>query len=509
MNNRRNFLKLSAGMAVGSLAAALPASAAECKDTIKWDETHDIIIIGSGFAGLSAAINTKRQGINKVLVLEKMMQFGGNSAINGGWFAVPRNPTQLAQGIVNDSPEELVKDQVIAGRGLASEPHLLAIANRALDAYHLCVDSGVKFRDGFNQLVGGHNIARAVRTVDGTGGEITRNLYRVAKNEGVDLRNQQYVEDFIMEGNKVIGLKVRRNFRFPNLKTGEVVHIKADKGVVIATGGFAMNKELCAIFDPSIDPSMDCTNAHGATGEVTLTAMSHGALPVHMNMIQTGHWGSPDEGGFGWSNALLSITFHQGMIVSVLDSKRFMNERLDRKYCSDRILAQRNPDNSPAYPVGFFNANDFSLDDDRIGRALRDEMAWKLDSVQALADKFNMDAKALQASIDLYNQHVKRQNDPLFDREMDTAKHLAPPFIASRLWPKVHYCMGGLKTDADGRVIASKTLAPMENLYALGEATGGIHGVNRLSSCACLEGLAMGFVVANTITDTNAEQLKG
>lgn len=503
MHDRRSFLKLGAGAAIGGIAAALPTvvSAKECTSDIKWDETHDIIIIGSGFAGLSSAINIKRSGIRSVLVLEKMLQFGGNSAINGGWFAVPGNPIQVSQG-VKDSPALLVQDQIAAGRGMASEEHLTAIANRALDAFNLCVDSGVRFREGFNMLVGGHSIARAVRTVDGTGGEITRNLYKVAKSEGVDLRNQQYVEDFIMENNKVIGLKVRRNFRYPDLTTGEIVFIKANKGVVVATGGFAMNKQLCKLLDPSIDPTMDCTNAKGATGEVTLTAMSHGALAVHMNMIQTGHWGSPDEGGFGWSNALLSITWHEGMVVSVLNGKRFMNERADRKYCSDRILANRYADNSPAYPIAFFNYNDHP-DDDRVVRALRDEMAWKMDSIEQMATKFNIDPKALQESIDLHNKHVAERKDPLFDRVMDTAKHLAPPFVVSRIWPKVHYCMGGLKTDLGCRVIGSKNLEPMKNLYAVGEATGGVHGTTRLSSCACLEGLAGGFIIAETINSDN------
>ncbi|MCT7943733.1 flavocytochrome c [Shewanella holmiensis] len=503
MRDRRSFLKFGAGVAIGSVAATIPAMAStnDCGPAIKWDETHDIIIIGSGFGGLSSAINIKRSGIKSVLVLEKMLQFGGNSAINGGWFAVPGNPIQVSEG-VKDSPALLVQDQIAAGRGMASEEHLTAIANRALDAFNLCVDSGVRFREGFNMLVGGHSIARAVRTVDGTGGEITRNLYKVAKSEGVDLRNQQYVEDFIMENNKVIGLKVRRNFRYPDLTTGEIVFIKANKGVVVATGGFAMNKQLCKLLDPSIDPTMDCTNAKGATGEVTLTAMSHGALAVHMNMIQTGHWGSPDEGGFGWSNALLSITWHEGMVVSVLNGKRFMNERADRKYCSDRILANRYEDNSPAYPIAFFNYNDHP-DDDRVVRALRDEMAWKMDSVEQMATKFNIDPKTLQESIDLHNKHVAERKDPLFDRVMDTAKHLAPPFVVSRIWPKVHYCMGGLKTDLGCRVIGSKNLEPMKNLYAVGEATGGVHGTTRLSSCACLEGLAGGFIVAETINSDN------
>ncbi|MGI2260622.1 flavocytochrome c [Shewanella sp. GXUN23E] len=500
MQNRRNFLKLGAGAALGGLAASFSATAAasSCSKEIKWDETHDVVIIGSGFAGLSAAHNAKNQNLGSVLVLEKMQVIGGNSAINGGWFAVPRNPIQLAQGITDDSPEELVKDQMISGRGMASRPHLMRIAEHALESFEQCVANGVTFREGFNMQVGGHNKARAVRTTYGTGGEITQNYYETCVKQGVDFRKQAYVEDFIMDGTTVLGVKVRFNYQFPNASSGQVKFIKANKGVVIATGGFAQNMTLRNIFDPSLDPTYDCTNAKGATGEVTMTAMSHGALAVHMNMIQSGHWGSPDEGGFGWSNALLSITWHEGMVVSVLDGKRFMDERRDRKYCSERISANRYPDNSPAYPIAFFNYNDHP-DDDRVTRALRDKMAWVMNSVEEMAERFNIDPKALQESIDLHNQHVAARHDPLFGRKMDTARHLAPPFVVSRVWPKVHYCMGGLKTDTEGRVLASRDLSVMKNLYAIGEATGGIHGETRLSSCACLEGLAMGIVVSKTI----------
>lgn len=500
MHDRRSFLKLGAGAAVGGIAAALPsaASATECASNIKWDETRDIIVVGSGFAGLSSALNAKRQGLGSVLVLEKMQVIGGNSAINGGWLAIPKNPIQLAQGINDDSPEELVKDQIISGRGMQNTDMLRQIANRALDAYQLCIDTGVKFREGFNQQVGGHNKARAIRTQHGVGGDITTKLYEAGKKEGVEYRLQHYVEDFIMDGQEIVGLKVRQNYRFPDLKTGKTIYIKANKAVILAHGGFSRNLALRELVDPALDKTLDCTNALGATGEVTLTAMAHGAFPVHMSFIQTGHWGSPDEGGFGWSNALLSIGFHKGISVNVLDGKRFMNERADRKTCSDAIMKNRHPDGSPAYPVVFFNHDDH-VGAEEVTRAVRDQIAWKVDSLEQLAKQFNIPVAQLKQTVAEYNKQVPQRIDPLFGRMMDTAVELKPPFIVSRIWPKVHYCMGGLKTDLGARVIHSQSLTSIKKLYAVGEATGGTHGGTRLSSTACLECLTMGIIVAETI----------
>lgn len=496
MSNRRSFLKMTAGLAVGGLAMGLPAQAADC-NAIDWDDEVDLLVIGSGFAGQSVAVNASRQGI-KVTVLEKMQVIGGNSAINGGWFAVPRNPVQLSQGVNDDSPAELVKDQMISARGMGNEAMLTRLAEQALPAYNMCVEAGVQFKKDFNMQVGGHNKARAVRVETGTGGGIVTKLYETGMREGVDYRLQHKVEDFIMDGDEILGVVVRKGYRFPKEDTGHLIKIKARRGVVLASGGFARNMKLRAAVDPSLDPSLDCTNHLGATGEATLAAMSHGALPVHMNMIQTGHWGSPDEGGFGWSNALLSISWHKGICVNPRTGTRIMDERADRMTCSTAIMACRNDDGSPAYPLVFFNKNDH-LEDSRVTRAVRDEMAWKMNSLQQMADKFNVPLEQLEATVKQWNQYVVNEQDPDFNRKMDTAVELKAPFVVSRVWPKVHYCMGGLKTDLDGRVINTRTFEPMKKLYAAGEVTGGIHGHARLSSCACLECLAMGFIIPNTI----------
>lgn len=505
MNSRRNFLNFSATAAIGGVAAAFPnaSKASTCAEP-KWDESVDVVIVGTGFAGLSAAINVRQAGIKSVLVLEKMQVIGGNSAINGGWFAVPGNPIQLAQGIKDDSPETLVKEQIASGRGMANEQCLMAVAKNALPAYEMCIAAGVEFKKDFNIQVEGHSKARAIRTKHGTGGDITTKLYDAARKIGVEFKLQSYVEDFVMNGDEIIGLKVRQGYRFPDSTTGKTVFIRAKQGVVLATGGFAANKKLRQIFDPSLEPTLDCTNAAGATGEVTMTAMAHGALPVHMNFIQTGHWGSPDEGGFGWSNALLSIGLYQGVVVSSLTGRRFMDERGDRKYCSDALMTNKNPDGSPAYPVCFFAVTGHESDG-RVTRALRDKMAWKFDSLEALAAHFKIPLGELQKTVAEWNDQIKARKDVKFGRDMATAVELRAPFVASRMWPKVHYCVGGLKTDVGGRALQSRNLEPFKRLYAIGEMTGGVHGQNRLSSTSCLEALAMGIVVAKTIkTDLRA-----
>lgn len=112
--SRRSFLKLAAACtapAFGSLAFAAPQTQQ------KFDKVADVIVIGSGFAGLAAALEAKEKGAS-VMLLEKMPAYGGNSAINGGAFAVAGSPLQEKEGI-KDSPELMLQDMIKSGRGLS------------------------------------------------------------------------------------------------------------------------------------------------------------------------------------------------------------------------------------------------------------------------------------------------------------------------------------------------------------------------------------------------------
>ena len=112
--SRRDFLKSTggtaaiAGLALGGLAVKTSEAEAACGVLPKkWDETYDVVIVGSGFAGLAAAIEARNGGAN-VIVLDKMPVYGGNSVINGGDFCAPGTKLQKENG-VEDSPETHVE----------------------------------------------------------------------------------------------------------------------------------------------------------------------------------------------------------------------------------------------------------------------------------------------------------------------------------------------------------------------------------------------------------------
>ena len=169
--SRRRFLiggaLASAAAAASPVLAKAPAQAQG--DLPKFDKVYDIIVVGSGFAGLAAALEARIKGAS-VLLIEKMPVIGGNSAINGGAFAVAGSPLQAETGI-KDSPDLMLQDMLKAGRGLSHENLLRKIVNGTRPTFDFVVEHGVKFKP-FVQHFGGHSVPRIMQTAVSTGGGI-------------------------------------------------------------------------------------------------------------------------------------------------------------------------------------------------------------------------------------------------------------------------------------------------------------------------------------------------
>jgi succinate dehydrogenase/fumarate reductase flavoprotein subunit len=249
---RRGFIKTTggvalAGMAAGSLfAGPLKAFGAEMPE--KWDEEFDVIVVGSGFAGLAAAIEAKQAGSSAV-VLEKMRVPGGNSIINGGVFAVAGSPKQEAEGI-KDSPELLLEDMLKAGLYLNHVELAKTIAEKSREAVQWTESLGVQYKDRVTHL-GGHSVPRSYSTHNSSGSAIVTKQLDKVKELGVDVRTQSYVMSIIQDKEgRAAGLKIKEGYRFPDESTGTVKYLKANKGVVLASGGFGRDLYFRTIQDP-------------------------------------------------------------------------------------------------------------------------------------------------------------------------------------------------------------------------------------------------------------------
>ena len=336
--NRRKFLgAAAAGVLTG--ATALSAEAA-CRDPMpaKFDEMHDVVVVGSGFAGLSAALSAKLAGAD-VLVVEKMAFIGGNSSLSGGMIAVPNSSVQHDQGIT-DKPEALEADMMRIGQGLGNPDHIRFLCEDAADTFEWTrKEMGVKWQTNLTGK-GGHSALRCMITEEGTGQGIIKPAVERLKKLGVEIRRRTILDTIIRDADgRVKGIVVREGYEFGKPDSGKRRTIGARRGVVLAFGGFCADVNYRRRLDPKLGSQYKTTNQPGATSEGWREASRIGANIIQADWIQCLPNCSPVEEGMGIASHFASISGALfGIYVSSLDGKRFVNEFGDRKVLTDSFL---------------------------------------------------------------------------------------------------------------------------------------------------------------------------
>lgn len=498
--NRRNLLKGSVAMGAAGLVASKAAVAAV---PAKWDETVDIVVIGSGFAGLAAAIEAKKAGSN-VIVLEKMPTAGGNSIINGGILTATGCPQQKMHHI-KDSVELLEHDILKAGNYMNDPKKVHEIASHALSNYEWCVNElGVEFLPDAIGQEGGHSVPRYVTTKNGSGSGIVLKELEMVKKLGVPIRLRTYVDHIVRSQENegpVLGVVVHEGYRFPKSGSGKQKAIRARKGVILCYGGFSADVKFRTFQDPKLNATLDTTNQPGATSELWRETSAIGCLQVQNDWIQCGPWGNPKEKGMGigWEYNQTAAAEY-GLWVNQ-KGKRFVNELANRKVRADAIMVQQQMGNK-CYAI-CNEPNMKPLKKQRPGhlqRMLDMKIIAKYNTLDEAAKSVGIDPATLQATVKQMDQAVAQYKDKTEPEWGTYINHdrqplEQDPWYIGELQPKVHHCMGGLVTDEKGRVRDVRTDKVIPHLWAAGESTGMVHGAVRLGSVAILDCLVNGRIV--------------
>ena len=485
--SRRGFVQI---LAAASAASSIPSwLSASTKIPARWDESVDVVIVGSGFAGLAAALEARLGGA-EVMLLEKMPAFGGNSAINGGILAVPGSPLQKKLGI-KDSPKLMMQDMIKAGDAMNHPEKVRALCNAALATYQWTVDElGVQYQDKNIKQEGGHTVPRSLFTINGSGSEIVNKELAALARLGVKPRLRTIMDEIIVnDAGRVVGVKVREGYRFPDKNSGKVKYIAARRGLVLCYGGFSADAQFRQIYDPKLTSKFDTTNQPGATSEGWRAAMSIGAHVIQADQIQILPQTSPDEKGFGVCPKFVESSVGYGLMVDPKTGRRFVNETGNRKVRSDAILLTGHP-----AVLLVSEANIKHVPPSTIEAGLKNGAIRKFADLGSLAAAYGIDAGALGKSVARWNEAIAARKDPDYAAKIfdDTVPNEGT-FYACRLWPRVHYCMGGLAINTKAEVI-STDLAVIPGLYAAGEATGGVHGMVRLGTVSIADCLVFGRV---------------
>jgi urocanate reductase len=445
-------------------------------------ETHDIVIIGAGGAGLSAAIEAKSAGAD-VIVLEKMPMAGGNTLISGAEYAASNNWLQKEEGI-EDSIELHIEDTLKGGDYEANEELVRVLAENALaGAEWLRDEVGVVWEDEL-MFFGGHSVKRSLIPLDASGKElITKLLAKVEELEIPVLLNTKATSLITDSEGKVIGVKAeseKHNYTF-----------NTSKSVIVASGGFGSNIEMRVKYNPELDETILSTNTTGSTGDGITMVEEIGGDLVGMEHIQTYPICDPKVGTLLYFGD--SRMYGHAILVNK-EGKRFVEELERRDVISMAIKKQTG---HVAYQLideqGFIESNLEKQHKNEMEYLLENDLLVKADTLEEAAKFFDIDAKEFQATVDRYNEYVEAGEDKEFNKRILTNKIEKAPFYLMKAAPAIHHTMGGIKINKETQVL-DKDGKIIEGLFAAGEVTGGIQGTNRLGSNALADIIVFGRI---------------
>jgi flavocytochrome c len=464
----------------------------------EWDEQKDVVIIGSGLAGLCAAIEASQAGAS-VIVFEKMKVTGGNTRISDGGVAAPNNYLQEKRG-VEDSPELFYVDMLRAGLGLNNPDLVKVLAEKATEAIEWTRETlGVKYLNRLDRF-GGHSVARCLTTHNHSGADFIKAQSTLLKQKGVEIRTRCLLTR-LQTGSQgaVNGVQIRSDYKFPDDNSGIVRNIHANRAVILATGGFGNDIQFRMTQNPGLDESVSSTNHRGATAEGLIAALELKAAPVHLSWIQLGPWGCADEKGFGRGASFASYSVYQtGILVDPATGQRIVNEWADRRRRCEAIFKTGH------ICIGIVDADGAEVAAESLQHCLKRGDVKPFATLTELASAFEMPDGQLEMTVKSYNHRVRKGGrDPFGKPLAHSAKPLVkPPFYAIRLWPKVHYTSGGVRIDSKAQVIDLNN-RPIPHLFAAGEVSGGIHGASRLGNCSLTECIVFGRIAGQQAAAIN------
>jgi 3-oxosteroid 1-dehydrogenase len=544
-----------------------------------WDSTVDVVMVGSGGGGMVGALAAAAQGAS-ALVLEKQSLIGGSTAMSGGIVWVPNNPVMQSVGVHDSYEDAMIHFETVVGDvGQASSfdrRHAFMTAGPEMVSF--LQSCGVRFvycrgySDYYSSAKGGHDLGRGIEPVpfDGhvlgewlakmqpglakslglavmtnearslsnynrsvgafttsarvvtrtylarvrgqelltNGASLIGQMLQIALARGIPLWTDSPVEELIVEQARVVGVRAVRN--------GSPVLIRARRGVVLASGGFAHNAEMRQEYGGEQPNSAKWSIANpGDTGEALKAAMRIGAKT---DLMDEAWWlPSPRTGRFGQSTLDQARQRPRTIYVDAA-GKRFVNESNSYMEVGKEMYARNKT--SRAVPC-------WLIFDDRYRKRYAHQrsspgrfpkklfeggmlkQAWTLND---LATVCGIDPTGLSETVARFNEHAARGVDPDYGRgESAYNRALGDPN------PRVHPCLGpideapfygvqvvpgdigtcgGLVTNEHAQVIDQDD-RPIEGLYATGNGTATVMGRHYLGPGASIANtMVFGYVGA-------------
>lgn len=438
----------------------------------------DIVVIGAGGAGLTAAIEAADRGAN-VIVVEKMPMVGGNTKYATGGLNAAGTTSQADLGI-EDSIDIFYEDTMVGGGNINNPELVRVLAENGAGTVEWLKGIGADLSDVGRMA--GASVNRSHRPTGGApvGNHIVDVLYAKAQEMEIEILLESEVIALLGDATGVTGVTVQTN-------SGNF-QIDA-KAVIIATGGFGANNDLVASYDPALK-GYGTTNHPGATGDVIAFGAAFDLAYVDMKEVQTHPTVMPSN-----NYMITEAVRGNGAILVNREGLRFVNELETRAVVSDAQLAQT-------------GASGFLLFDQSVRESLSAIEGYynkgflvEGETVEALAANLGVDPTALVQTIETYNGYVTGGVDEAFGREDMPRALSVGPYYAVEVAPAIHHTMGGLVITTQAEVV-NNSGDVIKGLYAAGEVTGGVHGNNRLGGNALADITTFGRIAGEMAAES-------
>jgi len=439
----------------------------------QWRETADVLVIGAGFAGFAAAAQAAAAG-STVVILEKMPQYGGNSAINLGDYAAwdDGRHRRALLGLGEDSAERHAADALASGRYYGDPALVATMAHAAPAALDWMVAAGgLRLREGLHRQGGG---AFRMHLAD-SGRDYVEALRAIASRHGAVLRTGAKLVRIWRCGasGPVVGVAVET--------AAGRLDLAARKAVVLATGGFAADVAMRRSFRPPLTAAYNTTNHKGATGEAIRLAQAIGADALHLAFIEVHPFADPDSGALDTATLYALRLRRHGAIIVSRAGRRFVDEEAPHDTVSQAAVATGARPSHTLFTEAMLAPAGEEQSAAEIAAALARGRIRRAATLAELGAALGIPGAALAATAERFCGFLAAGNDADFARRLTPAMlPLADgPYYAIPHWPAVHFTAGGLRIDERARVI-DLWGRPIPRLYAAGEVAGGIHGMGRV-----------------------------
>ena len=452
------------------------------------DAEYDLVVIGSGGSGKSAALTAAQAGLN-VAVLEKMSQTGGSSIYAEGTAAF-ESSEQKERGVPDHegahypSKEEGFRRYIEYSHYRANPDVVRMQVDNTAETIDIMKSLGIKYTDVTIYAYDQPNELYTFHRPDGLGERCQEVLLRACINAGVDIFTSTPAKKIVMENGAVAGVLATDS-------DGNSMNI-ACKAVILATGGYGNSPEMIKKYswlNRNADFTYQCVPTEN-TGDGLQMALEAGAdtenigaimvVPCARGKMLTSHSSGAGAQPVLWVNKTGIRFTDESVALSFANAGNLMAMQPEATVYSiiDSDTIQHLMEDGSDIGQGDFIEYHMKLVrlQAELDQDVADGVAWKADTAEDLAKAVGLDPAVFARTVAEYNDACEKNNDPLFFKPASFLRPVRkPPFYAISMAGSVLVSDGGIRVNGDMQV-TDKDYTPIPGMYAVGNDASGLYG---------------------------------